>query len=121
MFQNKTMNLIISLLLSVALWIYVVGEVNPETTKKYDDIKIDFTNEESLAQNGLALLFRKHMHCRVRIAFFEQFRERRHQHHVADLAQLADENLARNKGVQVHHRIPASSAMRRQLPARFKV
>lgn len=56
MFQNKTMNLIISLVLSVALWIYVVGEVNPETTKKYDDIKIDFTNEESLAQNGLALL-----------------------------------------------------------------
>ena len=38
MFQNKTMNLIISLLLSVALWIYVVGEVNPETTKKYDGI-----------------------------------------------------------------------------------
>ena len=56
MFQNKTMNLIISLLLSVALWIYVVGEVNPETTKKYDGIKIEFTNEESLAQNGLALL-----------------------------------------------------------------
>jgi YbbR domain-containing protein len=50
------MNLIISLLLSVALWIYVVGEVNPETTKKYDGIKIEFTNEESLAQNGLALL-----------------------------------------------------------------
>ncbi|HPR24454.1 MAG TPA: CdaR family protein, partial [Bacillota bacterium] len=39
-----------------ALWIYVVGEVNPDTTKKYDGIKIDFTNEESLAQNGLALL-----------------------------------------------------------------
>ncbi len=56
MIQNKTMNLIISLLLSVALWIYVVGEVNPETTKKYDGIKIEFTNEESLAQNGLALL-----------------------------------------------------------------
>ncbi|HUM55647.1 MAG TPA: CdaR family protein [Bacillota bacterium] len=56
MFQNKTMNLIISVLLAVALWIYVVGEVNPDTTKKYDGIKIDFTNEESLAQNGLALL-----------------------------------------------------------------
>ncbi len=56
MFQNKTVNLIISVILAIALWAYVVGQVNPETTKKFQNIKVSFVNEDSLEENGLALL-----------------------------------------------------------------
>lgn len=55
MFQNKIVNIIFSILVAVGLWIFVVGEVNPETTHKYTGVEVRFINAGLLANDGLAL------------------------------------------------------------------
>lgn len=54
MLNNKTAMKIISLLAAICLWMYVVGEVDPETKGKVGDIPVHFTGTEVLAENGLA-------------------------------------------------------------------
>lgn len=56
MLQSKKGNMIISLILAIALWMYVVGEMNPTTTKVYRDIPVTLTNSQTLADNGLAVV-----------------------------------------------------------------
>ena len=55
MFNNNKVNMIISLLCAIALWFYVVGQVDPQTEKKIADIPIEFINEDSLTDYGLAV------------------------------------------------------------------
>ena len=55
MFNNNKVNMIISLLCAIALWFYVVGQVDPKTEKKFGDVPIEFINEDSLTDNGLAV------------------------------------------------------------------
>jgi YbbR domain-containing protein len=56
MFNNKIVNIIFSILVAIGLWVYVVGEINPETTGKYADVPVRFINAEVLADDGLALV-----------------------------------------------------------------
>ena len=56
MFENKKFNLIISFIIAFALWFYVVGLINPPTKKTYRNIPIMLTNEQTLNDNGLAVL-----------------------------------------------------------------
>ena len=56
MVQSKKGNMIISLILAVILWMYVVGEMNPVTTKSYRDIPVTLTNSQTLSDNGLAVV-----------------------------------------------------------------
>ena len=56
MFKNKTAMKIISLLAAICLWMYVVGEVDPETKGKVGDVPVNFINTEVLAANGLAVV-----------------------------------------------------------------
>ena len=55
MFSNKIVNIVFSILVAIGLWVYVVGEVNPETTGKFQDLPIRFINASVLAEDGLAL------------------------------------------------------------------
>jgi len=55
MLENKKLNMIISLLIAVALWAFVIGEVNPETSRSYRDVPIRFINQETLEQNSMAV------------------------------------------------------------------
>ncbi len=55
MFNNKIVNIIFSILVAIGLWIYVVGEVNPETTGKFQDVPVRFINASVLAEEGLAV------------------------------------------------------------------
>jgi YbbR domain-containing protein len=55
MFNNKIVNIIFSILVAIGLWVYVVGEVNPETTGKFQDVPIRFINASVLAEDNLAL------------------------------------------------------------------
>lgn len=55
MLKNKSVIKIISLVLAIGLWAYVLGEVNPTVKKTIDEIPVQLTNVESLADNGLAL------------------------------------------------------------------
>ena len=55
MFKNNKANIILALFISVCLWAYVTGSVNPEITKKFINIPIKIVNEDSLYSNGLAI------------------------------------------------------------------
>ncbi len=55
MLKNKRVNILIALIIAVCLWAYVTGAVDPNTTKKFTDVSIQLINEDSLAQDGLAV------------------------------------------------------------------
>lgn len=56
MLDNKKFNIILSVLIAIGIWAYVIGETNPTDTKTYRDIPIQFLGEESLDENDLAIL-----------------------------------------------------------------
>ncbi len=55
MLENKKLNMVISLLIAIALWAFVIGEVNPEATRAYRDVPIKFINEETLERSNMAV------------------------------------------------------------------
>lgn len=55
MLNNKTLLKIFSLVIAILLWIYVMGEVNPETKTKIYGIEVSLTNTDMLASDGLAV------------------------------------------------------------------
>lgn len=55
MLKNKSVIKIISLVLAIGLWAYVLGEVNPTVRKTITEIPVQLTNVETLADSGLAL------------------------------------------------------------------
>ncbi len=55
MFRSNKINMVIAIVVAVMLWMYVVGQVNPTTTKKFADVPITFVGEEALNNNGLAV------------------------------------------------------------------
>jgi len=56
MLENKKLNMVLSLMIAIALWAFVIGEVNPEATRTYREIPIQLINEEVLDESGLAVL-----------------------------------------------------------------
>lgn len=55
--RNKDWTLkIFALLLAIFLWGYVINEVNPEETRRYPNIELEFSNMESLAREGLEIM-----------------------------------------------------------------
>ena len=55
MFKSKKANIVLALLISISLWAYVTGSVNPEVSKKFINVPIKIINESSLTANGLAI------------------------------------------------------------------
>ena len=55
MLNNKKVNIVISLILATLLWVYVVGEVQPDTTKMLRGVPITMTRTDGLAERGLAI------------------------------------------------------------------
>ena len=55
MLKNKSFVKMISVVLAVVLWAYVIGEVNPTVKKTVSDIPVELTNTETLEERGLAL------------------------------------------------------------------
>jgi YbbR domain-containing protein len=55
MFRSNKLNLAISIIAAIAIWVYVVTFVNPETTKTVRDIPVKLTNIEALTSNGLTV------------------------------------------------------------------
>ena len=54
MLNNRNFKIILSLILAVALWVYVVGQ-DPETSKPVNGVKVSFYNESVLRERGLAV------------------------------------------------------------------
>ena len=57
MFKSKNSLKIISLLAAVCLWLYVMGEVDPEMKTKVTDIPVSMANTEVLMDRGLAAAY----------------------------------------------------------------
>ena len=57
MFKDKTSMKIISLLAAIVLWLYVMGEVDPETRTKISNIPVNFIGTEELAADGMAVAY----------------------------------------------------------------
>ncbi|MDY2960215.1 MAG: CdaR family protein [Hornefia sp.] len=55
MLQSKKANLLIALILAIVLWIYVIGELDPETTKVYRSVPVMIQNEQVLENHGLSV------------------------------------------------------------------
>lgn len=56
MLANKRFNIVLSLIIAICLWAYVIGETNPADSKTFRDIPIVLMGEQTLEDNGLALL-----------------------------------------------------------------
>lgn len=55
MLRNNTVLRILSLLIAIFMWFYVMGEVNPTITKTISNIPVTLLNEDTLEQRGLAV------------------------------------------------------------------
>ena len=55
MLSKKPVLIVISLLISIFLWVYVTGQVDPETSGRIYDIPVTITNTDKLADSGLAV------------------------------------------------------------------
>lgn len=64
MLENKNVLKIISLIIAILLWVYVMGEVNPDTKEKISDIEVTFVNTETLADEGLAVVHEQDLRCK---------------------------------------------------------
>lgn len=55
MFKNKKFMMILSLLIAIILWFYVMNEIDPVITKKYRAVPVHYVNEEELEHRGLRI------------------------------------------------------------------
>ncbi len=55
MLNSKKANIIISIVIAVVVWAYVVGAVDPVTTKGVSDVKLTIRGTEELLVRGLAI------------------------------------------------------------------
>ena len=56
MLKNKNFNIVLAIVIAVALWAYVLGDVNPTTKVTVRDVPIEFINEDVLENSGLTIL-----------------------------------------------------------------
>ncbi len=55
MLSNKKLTFAISLLVAIALWVYVIGTKDPVTKKQINNVPVTFQNTEVLQSDGLAV------------------------------------------------------------------
>ena len=55
MFENKKVNMAISIVVAALIWAYVIGSINPPAESKFRNIPISLSNTEVLENEGLAV------------------------------------------------------------------
>lgn len=55
MLKSNKLNMVISLVIAIVLWMYVVGQVDPKTNVTIDNVGVKFLNAQTLERNGLAM------------------------------------------------------------------
>ena len=53
MLRNKKILMLISLLVAIGVWIYVMGNVDPVVRERIDGVQVELQGESTLAQAGL--------------------------------------------------------------------
>lgn len=105
MLKNNKLNLLISFILAFALWFYVVGQTNPETRKTYREIPIMLINEQTLADNGLAVLDVSDDYMRVTVSGKRDVINKLSKADISATVDLADASDGKNM-LSVSLRIP---------------
>lgn len=54
--KNNVMTKILSVVAAIALWMYVIGEVNPEIIQEIKNVEVKLINMEKLTQTGLVIM-----------------------------------------------------------------
>ena len=60
MLKNKNINIILAVIIAIALWAYVLGDVNPITKITVSDVPITFTNVVTLEYSERTILEQSH-------------------------------------------------------------
>ena len=55
MLKNKKFNIVLSIIIAIGIWAYVIGETNPTDNRTFRDISIQLVNESVLTEQGLAI------------------------------------------------------------------
>ncbi|MDR3072691.1 MAG: hypothetical protein LBU41_04285 [Clostridiales Family XIII bacterium] len=55
MLQNNKFNLVLSILIAIALWAYVVLAIDPVGEERFTNIPVNITNADALTAQGLAI------------------------------------------------------------------
>lgn len=55
MFENKKVNMAISIVVAALIWAYVIGSINPPAESRFRNIPVTLTNAEVLENEGLAV------------------------------------------------------------------
>lgn len=53
--NEPKLSIIVSVLIAIIIWIYVIGEVDPNITQKFNNIPVILKNQETLSNNDLIL------------------------------------------------------------------
>jgi len=56
MLKNKNFNIVLALIISISLWAYVLGDVNPKIDITVRDVPIEIINEDTLINSDLTVL-----------------------------------------------------------------
>ena len=54
--KGAFMTKVLSIVIAIVLWMYVIGEVNPETTQDFKNIQVQLVNSDQLLASGLMLI-----------------------------------------------------------------
>ena len=65
--SKNTTAKIVSIIFALVLWLYVMGEVNPESVISLTDVKVKLLNEDTLKQSGLVIVGDKDFSVNVKI------------------------------------------------------
>lgn len=57
MIKNKKLTMVISLLIAIALWVYVAGTLDPVLKKSYSDVQVTIKHEARLEDRGMAVSY----------------------------------------------------------------
>lgn len=66
--KNNITIRIVSILIAVIMWSYVMNEVNPQTTQPFPGIKVNYINQDYLSEAGLAIMEPKETKVTVELA-----------------------------------------------------
>lgn len=59
---------VVSILIAIIMWSYVMSEVNPRITQEFTGIKVNYLNQDYLAESGLEIMEPKEARVSIRLA-----------------------------------------------------
>ncbi|TCO71796.1 CdaR family protein [Marinisporobacter balticus] len=67
-FSNNTMPKILSIVFAIIMWLYVMGEVNPQSMIELTNVEVQLLNVEELKESGLVIMGQKDFSVNVKIS-----------------------------------------------------